>query len=388
MQLIRRLVSDRIDARAMGVTRAGVGLAALVMSLELGGFLSRLADPNLIRLPVVEPIASVVLAAWPVVLLIWVLAAAAFAVGAFTRAAGATLVAIAIAFFATDQQLYSNHLYLLTTVVAILTLAGAGNGFALRPSASSGAARWGRFLLKFQVSVVYAFSALAKLNASYLSGSVMASYLRGDGPFAIPQAWRSFEAMLVLSVVAVSLEALLAIGLWIPKWRRTAFVAGLGMHLVILLTFNPPLPFMAFGILTLSLYVQFLDVRPESRLVIWDRSCDFCQSSVAWARRLDWTGVLAYAGNDQTDVLAAQRITREAADAAMHLVDADGTWAGFDAVRRIGEVLPISFLWAPILALPPIRFAGHRAYKAVARRRHCRIAPAITADQPGTNGLR
>lgn len=387
MQLIRRLMDDRIDARPLGVTRAGVGVAALVMSLEIGGHLSRLARPDLIRLPVIEPVAAVILAAWPPVMLLWAIAAAGFAAGLHTRIAGATLVGLALAFLATDQQLYSNHLYLLTIVVSILTLAGAGNGFAIGRHRETDAAGWGRFLLRFQVSVVYAFSALAKLNVSYLSGSVMASYLRSDGPLAVPQAWRGFEAMFVLSMLAVSVEALLAIGLWIPKWRRTAFVAGLGLHLGILLTFDPPLPFLAFGILSLSLYVQFLEVTP-SRLVIWDRSCDFCRSSVAWARHLDWLGALAYAGNDQTDVLAGHGITRQAADEAMHLVDPDGTWAGFDAVRRIAEVLPVSFLWAPLLALPPVRWMGERGYRTVARRRHCRTLPLPTADQPGTNGLR
>lgn len=317
----------------MGVTRAAVGIAALVMAVEIGGYVARLADPAFVRLPIVEPVETALVAMWPLVLLIWVGAAVAFTAGYFARVAGAMLMVLGVAFLASDQQLYSNHLYLLTTVVAILTLAGAGNGFAVRPDAAVGAAQWGRFLLKFQVSVVYAFSALAKLNSSYLSGSVMASYLRSDGPLAVPEQWRSFEAMLVLSVVAVLAEALLAIGLWLPKWRRNAFVVGLGLHAVILLTFDPPLPFLAFGILTLALYVQFLDAPPASRLVIWDRSCSFCASSVGWARRLDWLGALRFEGNDDVLLLAAHDITPQAADEAMHVVDDAATSAGFDAVR-------------------------------------------------------
>jgi predicted DCC family thiol-disulfide oxidoreductase YuxK len=387
MRLIQALVTERIDARAMGVTRAAVGVAALVMTLEIGGYLSRLADPALIRLPVIEPLETMLLAAWPIALLLWVVAAAAFTVGLLTPLAGGSLVGIGVVFMASDQQLYSNHLYLAVTVVAILTLAGAGNGFAIRPSGTDGAARWGRVRLKFQVSVVYGFSALAKLKSSYLSGSVMASYLRSDGPLAVPQQWRTFDAMLVLSIVAVLAEALLAIGLWLPKWRRNAFVVGLGLHAIILLTFDPPLPFLAFGILTLGLYVQFLDAPPASRLVIWDRSCSFCASSVAWARRLDWLGALRFEGNDDVVLLAAHDITPQAADEAMHVVDDAATSAGFDAVRRIAEVLPISFLWAPLLGLPPVRFVGDRVYREVARRRHCRIGPVQPAGAM-TNDLR
>ena len=379
MRLIHALATERIDARPMGVTRAAVGLAALVMTFELGGYLSRLANPALLRLPVIPWLETAILAVWPLVLLAWVAAATAFMVGIATPAAGAALVGMGVAFLASDQQLYSNHLYLLTTVVAILTLAGAGNGFAVRPSGTDGAARWGRFLLKVQLSIVYAFSALAKLNVSYLSGSVMASYLRSDGPLAVPQQWRGFEAMLVLSIVAVAVEALLAIGLWLPRWRRNAFVVGLALHAGILLTFDPPLPFLVFGILTLAVYVQFLCADPGSRVVIWDRSCSFCASSVAWARRLDWLGVLRFEGNDDVVLLAAHDISQQQADEAMHVVESSEKAAGFDAVRKIAEVLPISFLWAPLLGLPPVRWVGDIVYREVARRRHCRIVPARPA---------
>jgi predicted DCC family thiol-disulfide oxidoreductase YuxK len=375
MRMIQRLMTDRIDARPMGVTRAAVGIAGMVMALELGGYLGRLADPSALRLPVLPAVEAMTVALWPVLIAAWLAACGAFAHGFRTRVAGAAIVALAIAFLCSDQQLYSNHLYLLTTVVAILTLADAGNGFAVSRHAETDAARWGRFLLRFQLSVVYAFSALAKLNASYLSGSVMASYLRSEGPLAVPQAWRSFDAMLVLSIVAILAEALLAIGLWLPKWRRTAFVVGLGLHLAILVTFDPPLPFLAFGILTLALYVQFLDVVPGGRLVIWDRSCSFCSSTIVWTRRLDWLGALSYAGNDEAAVLDRHEITREAADEAVHLVGPDGIAAGFEAVRRALEVMPIAFLWAPLLGLPPVRFVGDRVYRAVALRRQCRIQP-------------
>jgi predicted DCC family thiol-disulfide oxidoreductase YuxK len=381
MRLIQELLTDRIDARPMGVTRAAVGIAGLVMSLEIGGYLSRLADPSALRLPVLPAVEALTVAVWPLLIAIWLAACVAFALGFRTRIAGAAIVALAVVFLSSDQQLYSNHLYLLATVVAILTLAGAGNGFAIRPSGSDGAARWGRFLLKFQLSVVYGFSALAKLNASYLSGSVMASYLRSDGPLAIPHAWRAFDAMLVLSIVAVLAEVLLAIGLWVPNWRRNAFVLGLGLHLAILVTFDPPLPFLAFGILTLALYVQFLDVVAGRRLVIWDRSCSFCASTTVWARRLDWLGALSYVGNDEASVLARHGITREAADEAVHLVGPDGVTAGFDAVRRGLEVMPIAFLWAPLLGLPPVRFVGDRVYRAVAMRRQCRIQPAPAVSE-------
>jgi predicted DCC family thiol-disulfide oxidoreductase YuxK len=377
---IRRLTTDRVDPRPLGVTRAGVGLAALIMTVELGGYLSALASPNALRLPQVQAIATPVLAAWPLVLALWALAAVAFAIGLWTSLAGTALVVLAVAFFLADSQLYSNHLYLLTLVVAVLTLAGAGPGFSVDAHGRDldglePVPAWGPFLVKFQVTVLYAFSALAKLNGSYLSGSVMASYLRADGPLAIPEGWRSFQAMFVLSIVAVAVEGLLAVGLWIPKWRRNAFVAGLFLHLGILLTFQPTLPFVAFGVLSLSLYVPFLDAAPASRLVIWDASCGFCSGWVRWWRRLDWLGALSFAPMDQPGVLEAHGISEQAAAEALHVLGPNEIRRGFGAVRAVAEVLPVSFLWAPLLSLPPIQWLGERAYRAVARRRSCAVAP-------------
>jgi len=377
---LRGLVTDQVDPRAIGVTRAGVGTAALIVGTELGGYLATLAAPGALRLPQVQAIATPVIAVWPLMLGLWAVASVAFAIGLETTVAGAALVILAVAFFLTDAQLYTNHLYLLTLVVAVLTLAGAGRGFSLdarRRGADNlePVPAWGPFQIKVQITLLYAFSALAKLNGSYLSGSVMASYLRTDGPLAIPGSWRSFQVMFVLSVLAISVEALLAVGLWIPRWRRNAFVAGLFLHLGILVTFQPALPFAAFGLLTLSLYVPFLDAASGSRLIIWDGSCSFCGSWVRWWRRLDWLGALRFAPMDEPGVLDENGITALAAAEALHVVGPEDTRRGFGAVRAVAEVLPISFLWAPLLSLPPIQWLGERAYAAVARRRSCSVAP-------------
>jgi len=359
---LRGLVTDRVDPRPLGVTRAGVGAAALIITVELGGYLSALAAPGAIRLPQVQAIAAPVVAAWPLVLGLWAVASVAFAIGLETTIAGAAIVILAVAFFLTDSQLYSNHLYLLTLVVAVLTLAGADRGFSLDARRRGTqelkpVPAWGPFLIRFQVTVLYAFSALAKLNGSYLSGSVMASYLRSDGPLAIPESWRSFQVMFVLSLI------------------RNAFVAGLFLHLGILVTFQPTLPFAAFGLLTLSLYVPFLNAAPASRLVIWDGSCSFCGSWVTWWRRLDWLGALRFAPMDQPGVLDANGISAQAATEALHVVGPEDTRRAFGAVRAVAEVLPVSFLWAPLLSLPPVQWLGERAYAAVARRRSCAVVP-------------
>jgi predicted DCC family thiol-disulfide oxidoreductase YuxK len=65
----------------------------------------------------------------------------------------------------------------------------------------------------------------------------------------------------------------------------------------------------------------------------------------------------------------------ESAAEALQLVELDGQiYGGFDAVRRVLQLLPLTFLWAPYLGLPPVKALGDRAYRYVAARRACQIA--------------
>ena len=135
-----------------------------------------------------------------------------------------------------DQQTYSNHLYLMLPVAALLTVAQSGAALSLDARREGGrdwVPGWPVWLLCAQVSIVYGFAALAKLNPDFLSGSVVASYLRRDGLLALPDAWRSLEPMLILSLLAICSEAFLAFALWVPRWRPAAMVVGLGLHVFI-----------------------------------------------------------------------------------------------------------------------------------------------------------
>ena len=387
MRLMGSLLDRTTDARPLGVTRIVLGIAAVLFTLELAESLGRLGAPGMFRFPVVEQLAWIPGSPAVVGIIgLWAVTATAFLVGWYARVAGVVLVSLGMLVLSIDQQLYSNHLTLLTVLTGLVALADGGAALSLDARAGRGATRipeWGIWLIKVQLTSLYAFAALSKLNPSYLSGSVMASYLRTDGPLAVPEAWRSFEPMLVLSVVALLSELFLAVALWLPRWRRNAFVVGLGLHAFILLTFQPPLALLVFGLASLAPYVLFLHAAPASRLVIWDASCSFCAGWVYWWRRLDWLGVLRFAPMDEPGLLETHGISELAAAEALHVVGPDGTTRAFGAVRSVAEVLPVSFLWAPLLALPPVQWVGERVYRSVARRRSCRIVPAHAVGGTG-----
>jgi predicted DCC family thiol-disulfide oxidoreductase YuxK len=112
-------------------------------------------------------------------------------------------------------------------------------------------------------------------------------------------------------------------------------------------------------------------------VVVWDDGCGFCAGWVRWFRRLDWLGVLRFV---PISGLAASGlpVSPDEAVRAVQLVTGSRVHAGFAAVTRVAEALPVSFLWAPLLRLPPIAAVGEVLYRRVAIRRTCAL-PASTA---------
>ncbi len=375
---LRDVVSRAAAPRAVGVARAVVGIAAILKILERAPVLQRLNDPDIVRVPYFAGQPSLADLPAELVLVIWAALAATFMVGACTTASGAALTAFLAAVLLSDQQLYSNHLYLLIWLVGLLTLARSGAALSVDAWRGRGRASvpaWPIALIRLQVIILYLFAGLSKINLTYLSGSVVATSLRDDGFLAIPGEWRSFELMAALAALSILTELGLAAGLLLPHWRRTAFVVGLGLHGGIALFFDPTLPLVVFAVIALAPYVLFLDGRSERLDVVWDDSCTFCRGWARWFRRLDWLGVLRLVPNSDAAELERLGVTRGEADRALQLVGGDGRSQGFGAVIGIMESLPISFLWAPLLRLWPIRRLGDATYRRVAERRSCGLTP-------------
>jgi predicted DCC family thiol-disulfide oxidoreductase YuxK len=313
--------------------------------------------------------------AWLVIGL-WLVGGVMLMVGWHTRLGGVMLVTALAVSLLSDQQTYSNHLYLMLPVAALFTVADSGAALSLdarRTGASDWVPGWPVWLLCAQVSIVYGFAALAKLNPDFMSGSVVAAYLRREGPLAIPGAWRSLEPMLILSLVAICSEAFLAFALWMPRWRPAAMVVGLGLHLFIAAWLSPTSSLVVFSLLMLPLYLLFLEAVPEGRVVVWDDGCGFCATWVAWFRRLDWMHALRFVPRSQL-ASAGLPVSEDAAARALQVVLPGGrVCGGFAAVTRVGEILPASYLWAPVLRLPPIALLGEAVYRRVAESRRCEL---------------
>jgi predicted DCC family thiol-disulfide oxidoreductase YuxK len=375
-QWLAEVASRTVPARPLALARIGAATAIVLELPNTAQALMRLADPSVIHAPYLAGTPRVTeQMAWALIGL-WLASGVCLALGWRTRLAGAVLTATLASVLFLDQQLYSNHLYLMLPVAGLLTVADSGAAVSLdarRNGERGWVPGWPVLLICIQVSIVYGFAALAKLNPDFLSGSVVAVYLRREGPLAVPDAWRSLEPMLVISILAVCSEAFVAIFLWSPRWRPAALVAGLGLHIFITGWLSPTGSLLVFSLLILPLYLPFLDAAPHGRAVVWDDGCGFCGTWVRWFQRLDWLHALRFVPRSE---LASARlpISEEDAARALQIVLPSGrVRGGFAAVARVLEILPVSFLWAPILRLPPIAAIGERAYRSVAVRRRCEL---------------
>ncbi|HEX6139812.1 MAG TPA: HTTM domain-containing protein [Candidatus Limnocylindria bacterium] len=369
------------NSRPLGIARIGATLAILLELRNSADTLRRLAEPGIIQAPyfdwaprAAEPLSSVLV-------VLWLVAGLAFGVGLFTRLSGMVLTGTLASVLLLDQQLYSNHLYLMTLVAGLLTVTDSGAAISVdawRGRGKPSVPAWQAWLLKVQVSIVYGFAAIAKLNLDFLAGSVVASYLRRSGPLAVPEDWRFVQPMMVLALLAICMEAFVAVALWLPRWRPAAMVVAIALHVGITGWLEPTYALGVFSVLMLPLLLVFLDVEPGHHVVVWDDGCGFCATWVKWFRRLDWLHALEFVPRSR---LAASGlpVSEDEAARALQLVTPRGVRAGFAAVTRIAEVLPVGYLWAPLLRMPPVAFVGERAYRRVAARRLCSLRPIVAS---------
>jgi len=369
-----------IDSRPVAFVRIVVGIASVLLLVETRTTLQsvaagRLAVPSFAWSPrITDPLVdiySVVGLACAVALIAGVLPVVACLGVAATQATA----------MLTDQQTYSNHLVLLIAICTFLALANPGGAWTLtRGIASSRSPYWPLFLIQTQISTMYFWTAISKINPTFLDGLMLQISMRPQ--FALVVGDLQLKVMAIVTIVT---ELFLAAGLWFARLRPFAFVIGFGLHTSIALTLLNPYPLIPFGLMTLSAYLFFLRLpEPNGRIVVWDSSCGFCHRWIAVCRALDWFGIHRFIGSHDTSALETTSITPQPSVTSLELEDSQtGERAsGFDAFRRILEVCPLTFLIAPILGFPPIRALGVRLYGHTVADRTFKDPAVDTTNQP------
>ncbi len=302
--LIRLLAAER-PARAVAICRIGIGLAAFIIGLKTAHDLFLLRRPEFVRappfdwMPAFESTGAILAFAG-----VWIAASFGLIIGYRARWCALGLVAGTVLRFLIDQNMWSNHTYFVGLALLLLSLTESDASLSVRWVREGRPERqvtaWPLVLLQLQLSIVYFYSAIAKMNPTFLGGEILSARLSVPGVVDNPVVIK------LASVATIGLELFLSFALWIPSLRYWGFLAGAVFHALIPLSIHLYAGLVAFSIATLSPYILFLDDRPGSRVVIWDDHCGFCRSWVRLFRRFDWLRIHRFEGAS-SDVLAAGR---------------------------------------------------------------------------------
>ncbi len=272
LAFLNRLLDTHADARPLAAMRILASVVLALASLEALSVLQRLIQPDIVAMPTMIALPRPTETVTMLLAGVWLAAALLLGIGFRARFAAAAIAGCIAYTLALDWQTYSNHLYLFGVLAGLLALAESSAVWSLdarfrgpRPLVAA----WPLWLMQVQLSVVYLFAALTKLNGSFLGGEVIRQFLH---PAALELASRWIDAQVLLVVFAVATiltEFWLAAGLWLPRFRLATAVIGAGFHAVLVLTggsvFGQPDPALALFALAMgALYVPFFARRTAS----------------------------------------------------------------------------------------------------------------------------
>jgi hypothetical protein len=238
-RVIDTYLQRQIDPRPLAAVRIAVGLAGILGAIEVFALGSFVVAPGIIALPMLPGMPRLTPETLPIVVAVWMCAAILVLLGLFVRPAGLFLAGLIGVVLLSEQQLYSNHLYLLAIETALIAIGPSDAVWSLVARATPAPARipgWSAVLLQLQISAVYLYGALSKLNPVYLSGAVLANQ-EGVASLAAVVAGAlgltTTALLIALAVGAVLIELLLILFLWQRRLRLLAIPLGLILHGII-----------------------------------------------------------------------------------------------------------------------------------------------------------
>jgi vitamin K-dependent gamma-carboxylase-like protein len=214
--------------------------------------------------------------------------------GLFARPAIAALLLLQGYVFFSDQLNFRNHPYFFLLVLLLLLFSPCDEALSLKRVWDKARGRTipgdgylgpvrpvtAQRLIQMQVSIVYFFAALHKVNGWFLSGNGLEQALTddlfhgwsGDALRALlsEHALASLRDLLAADTPirlaawgAVATELFLAFGLWFRRTRPLALALGIPLHLGIAFAMH----IRMFSLATISSYLLFLDAQTVPRFL-------------------------------------------------------------------------------------------------------------------------
>jgi hypothetical protein len=253
---LQHLADLRVAPPAVVLWRRLIGLAAIIKAVLLTGPLADLGgvSPRLATIPLPADL-------WLVPLLLIAGGGLCLVAHRLVRGGGIAIAVGGLFAVLADERLYSNHLWLLVLLVALTALTKA-------PAERRGEGLPYGHLVLVQISVVYGFAAVSKLNLAFISGGVLWADLTAEGALVpLPELVVTRQRpLMALALATVVIELVLAVGLWVPWVRRGAAVLGVFFHLGLVALVPGWEELLVFALLCWSTYPLFL-TRDSSAVV-------------------------------------------------------------------------------------------------------------------------
>ena len=169
----------------------------------------------------------------------------------------------------------SSHMYWLGIAPLLLTLTPCGKSYSLdRWFAVQQAAKkkytppleqgnlWGLRLIVIQLSMMYFWTALDKLQADFISGDRLEAtfMLFYNNIVNVEQVYWGF---ILLALIIITLEFALAFGMPFSRTRRYLVIPGLSMHAL----FYALLPVKTYSVTIMLLYLAYFDANIVHRII-------------------------------------------------------------------------------------------------------------------------
>jgi hypothetical protein len=244
-----------------------------------------------------------------------------------------------------DRLQYHNNRYELLLVALLVALTPCDRSFLLLGEARAGTApRWGARMVAAQLSIVYLASSLGKLaDADWRSGVVLLPRLARGQPVLehlVPASWAAILAApwfaLVASLLAISSELFLALGLWFGRTRVLCLWLGLMFHVGIEISARVEL----FSYTMICGYLMFVTPEQRERSLSWNARSRAGKLLGALCSKLD---ILARFHHEHVEGQGALLVARDRVGAVHR---------GLSAWRELSRATPLLFpFWLPLSLL-------------------------------------
>ncbi|MDA2807276.1 HTTM domain-containing protein [Nocardiopsis suaedae] len=247
--------STGVEVHALGFARVGIGVAGLIACLITFPALHDIWEGGYLR-----PFIRLPLLPWEIVFATWLSSSIIFIFGGAPKVTGPLLSAITLYSILIDERLYGGHLLLLALLSFFVGMAGGGRitRTAFGTYTNSAGVNAFAFLARTQVCTVYFFTALSKINSSFLSGAVL-TWSAGTPGALLSVPWEIVPEYIPTLLALAAITSELAIAVLLPSKRtfKYACLLGLGLHGSIMLFMAPRSAFFCFALLCLAIYPMF-----------------------------------------------------------------------------------------------------------------------------------